>query len=150
MSADPLNCDLTSLDTSRKILAPDRMNLQIKKAEIKSTAANDGRFISLELVTLDAKPDIAGATISPGHMIFDQVMVNPTGAATWDMVLERMARLVQATRLNPPIDPKTPDLWLKQLEGKTVIAQIDYEPEGVGKNGKRYDAKNVVGKYLKQ
>lgn len=147
---DPLNCNLTTIDTSRKILAADRMNLIVVETEIKATKDNTGRMISLKLKTADPKPSIKGETIEAGHYIMDQVMLNPTGAATWDMVTRRLGELVQASRITGEIRPSNADLWHKQLEGRTLIAQVDYEPASTAANGKTYEEKNVIAKYLKQ
>lgn len=147
---DPLNCDLTSIDTSRRILNPDRMNLKVDKAEISATNDNQGRYIKLTLVTTDSRKDMKNNEVEPGLMLFDQIMLNPTGKATWDMVNRRLGELVQAARMTGEIRPGNADVWFKQLEGRVLISQVDFEPEGVGKDGKRYDAKNVIGRYLKQ
>lgn len=148
---DPLNCDLTAIDTTLPILNPDRMQLKIESVEIKPTSDNTGRLLSIKLVTTDERRDMKGNTVAPGHYLFTQTMLNPTGKATQDMVNRNLAELVQAARLTGDIRPTNVDVWYKQLEGRIVPAQVDFEPEQVSsKNGKRYDAKNVISRFLKQ
>lgn len=148
---DPLSCDLTSIETTRPILAGARMQLRIDKVEISPTKDNAGRYIAIQAATVDPQKDMKnGNMVEPGHTLFEQIMITPTGKSTQDMVNRKLGEVVQAARLQGQIRPDNVDSWVKQLEGRLIFAQVDFEPETVGKDGRRYDAKNVISKYLKQ
>lgn len=147
---DPLNEDLSNIPTTMPLVNPDNYQLKIEKAEV-TKAKSGAAMLKLEHSTVGpAKAMGTGETLGPGVRVFDQIMLEPTGKATIDMVKRSVASLLQAV---PGIPIKsiaalrnTPAV----LNGKLIKAKVEYEAAGKSADGtKSYPAKNVIGMYIK-
>jgi hypothetical protein len=148
LNQNPLDMDLSAVDTSMPLLAPDIYDLQCVKAEIVKT--NDGvtNMLKVQLKTTQPAKSVKSDNIGAGVVVFDQLLLAPRGKATADMVVRNVAGIVQAAGLTGARLSNV-DQWHKQLEGKVVRAKVDVVPEG-SRDGKSYPAKNSIGYYVKQ
>jgi|SRR5882724_2400292 len=143
---DPLNEDLTMLDTSFPLLAGDIYDLKVNKAELMT---NDAGTVKLELSTTQPAKSNKGEDLSTGTKVFTNVNTNPTGKSTLEMVKRSVASIIQASQLGT----KTLNEFkgaVKTLEGKVLRARVIIEPEGTGKDGVFRKARNGVAEWIKQ
>lgn len=146
--APPLDTDLGSVDTSMPLVENGVYELRVDKVEIKETSRKDGRFISLDMVTTAPSKGRKGEDLGPGVHIFDNVMCNPTGKGTWDMVKRNLGALVQAGAVQGATIGNI-DSWVPQLTGRVLKVRVGYEPAGVDRNGKAFREKNTAELYIK-
>lgn len=146
----PLDCDLATIDVSMPLLADGVYDVQIAKAEMKSTAAG-GRMIHLDLVTTEPGQARNGSVLGAGVHVFNNVNAAPSGKATWDMVKQNLGALVQAAQLPPgTAGLANIDAWVPTLVGKVVRVKVGYRAAGVGKNGKSFKEQNEVLYFTKK
>lgn len=153
--APPLNMDLASVDTSMPLLADGIQDLLIEKAEIKSTRDGKGQYVSLDLKTTDPATSRKGEPLGAGIHVFDNLNLNPTGAATWDIVLRNVAAFTQALEFSPgqarlENGRINAEEWVPTLPGKIVRAKVGYAPAGTSKEGRAFREKNTIELYLKR
>jgi hypothetical protein len=128
------------------------MLLKVDKTEIVATADGGGRMLRIHTVTVNPQITREGKSIDAGFKLPPtNIMLSVTGRATLDMITRNLAELVQATKLEVAggVRLANVDFWFSQLQGKTGLAEITYEPEG-SKNGKSYPEKNEIKRWLKQ
>ncbi len=146
--APPLDLDLSSVDTGFSLLAPAFYDVVIDKVEIKKT--NDGKadMISLGYKTLQPAKSNKDEQLGAGIYVFDNIMLSPTGKATWDQIVKNVGALVQAVPL--PAGTKLPDapVWVPTLQGRTIRIQVAVAPAGISAAGKSYKEKNEVTGYV--
>lgn len=144
---NPLDCDLTQIDTSMPLLAPATLDLKIAKVELKKTKDGLTDMLNIEHKTVDMAKSVKDETLHPGVTLFNTLCLQPRGALTAEMVRRSGAELAQAAKVDPTFRFLQ---HYKTLEGKVVRAKVEVAPEGVDKNGKAFRAKNVVAYYVKQ
>lgn len=148
-----LSLDLNTLETSLPVIRGDKYELRIKESEIiQPDDPTKAPAWKLTLETLGPTMDINGKPVEPGHLLFTQTQLRPTGRANWKMVAQNIASIIQALRpridgqLALPIDP-----WHKQVEGKIVRVSVVALPAR-DKNdgtGTQYRPSNRVDEWFK-
>lgn len=147
---DPLNEDLMSLDTSMPLVDPGIYDLKVEKVEIKLTEKDSAPMLKLELSTTAPAKGTKGETLAAGVRVFDNIMLQPTGKATADMVARRVAMLLQAAVIpglgSVPAVKANPNL----LQGAVLRCKVGYERAGTSNTGKSFPEKNVIDLYVKK
>lgn len=144
MTNAPLDMDLTTVKTDFPLLADGHYDLVIKKSEV-ATSSKGGKMWKLELKTITPALSRTGEQIAPGSTVFDQAMLEATGNSTNEIVQRGVGAVLQA--ILPPgsgINFGNIQQNIPTFTGKTLRAQIGYEPAQKG-----YREKNVVAKYVK-
>jgi hypothetical protein len=148
-----LSMDLNSIETSLPVIRSDIYECRIAKSEIvraEDPAKADAWKLTLETTTPAVDKD--GKPVEPGHPLFVQTQLKPTGKSTMKMVVQNIATIVQALRprldgqVTLPIDP-----WYKQLEGRLVRVRVTALParENPKVPGQMFRATNQVDEWLK-
>jgi hypothetical protein len=148
-----LSMDLSSVDTSFPLADPGVYDLKVVKSEI--VPVRDASKGNMWKLTYTNTTPISGSrgkdktTIeAEGIQFFDQAILNPMGKAKWDMVLQGVARLVQALKLNGSLP--TIESWHKQAEGRFVRAKVSIAPARTDTvTGATYQARNQIEEYPK-
>lgn len=141
-----LNVDLNSVDTSRPLLAPGKLQLLVKKAETGQTKDGQGTMIKLTLTNVqNEKFEDGSAAPAESTTIFHQMLVTPKGGMTAAMVQRSLAELIQAVGGVPGARANNVGEWVPSLANKVCIAQVIVEEESTDKNtGKVYARKNAL------
>lgn len=147
-NANPLDMDLSGLDTSMPLLAGGvAYELLIKKCELQDSKSHPGdKLLYIELTNNTPAQSASGDTlVAQAATVFDRINLKAYGKATPAMVAQQVARFQQALGLSGPLGPQIPS-----IAGRIIKAKIDVAPEGVNKaNGKSFAAKNEVAFYYK-
>lgn len=146
----PLDLDLNSVDTSMPLInGGEIVDFIVAKVEKKKTADGKADFLALDLKSTSVAKGLKGDDLQPGVHVYDNVMLAPTGKATWDMVVKNIASVTQgagiATNLNDFLNG-----GFSSLQGASVRAKVGYTPEGPDKKGVHRRAKNEIALYIKQ
>ena len=149
-NANPLDCDYTSVDVRRAVLAGNLpYELQVRICEVQqykpgSSHAGDS-FIYVELTNIMPGQTPTGDVVNPGQVvIFDRINLRPYGKMTQKMVNESIARFQQAFTKTPQKLSET----VAQAAGRTVKANVRLDPAGTSTTGKSFPEKNSIGYYL--
>lgn len=150
-NANPLSMDLSTIDTSMPLLAPDTYELRIVKVELTKTKDEKTPMLKVELKSTQPGRSVKGDSVGAGVVIFDQLMLAPRGKSTVEMVARQVAGLVQAVGGINGARLDNASEWHKQLEGQIVRAKVEYTAAGTSPTtGKSYPPKNEIGYYLKR
>ena len=148
--APPLDVDLNTIDTSLPLIASGEIvDFQLFKIELKETNKKDGLMLNIQHKSVSPTKSVKGETLNPGVFVFNNIMLNPIGKSTWEMVQRSIAELTQAAGLSTTLNDFINSGW-KQLQGMNVKAKVSYIPEGPDKGGVIRKAKNEIAIYLKQ
>jgi hypothetical protein len=145
--APPLDLDLNTIDTSMPMLADGIYDLSIAAVTSKMTKANAPMF-NLDLVTTSPSQSLDGNTLGAGVHVFHNLNLQPSGKATWDMVLRNIATVTQACGVATTYGEfaaNGPAL----LQGHVARVKVGNVPAGVDKNGKAFRAKNEIVSWMK-
>ena len=145
--APPLDMDLNSIDTSMPLLAASIYDLQIQKVEQKQTKLGQPMF-NIDLVTTSPAASQDGQQLGAGIHVFHNLNLQPSGKATWDIVLRNIAAVTQAVGFSGTYGEfaaNGPAL----LTGKTARVRVAIAPAGTDKNGKAFRAKNEIEIWMK-
>lgn len=143
ITTPPLDMDLSTVKTDFPLLADGYYEVSIKKAEVV-TSKKGGEMVKIELQTIGPSLSRTGEQLAPGSVLFDQMMLAPSGKGTWEMVMRNVGALVQSLGLTG-VNMGNIKTQIPTLQGRTLRIQVGYEP---AKDG--YREKNVVAKYVKQ
>jgi len=135
--------DLATVDTSFPIIKEGHYQCKVDKAEIVKTQKTQARMIKVELSTITPVMSRKGEQLGAGQKVFDQMMAEPTGKATWEQVIRSLGAIVQSAKLQGAKAANL-DQWVPQLNGRIVQVNLGYEP---AKDG--YREKHVVLEYEK-
>ena len=146
ISAPPLDLDLNSIDTSMPLLAEGIYDLQVATVTQKTTAANLP-MLSLDLVTTAPAQAQDGAQLGAGVHVFHNLNIQPSGKATWEMVLKNIAQVTQSVGIATTYGElvANPNMLL----GKVARCKVVCVPAGVSKTGKAFKAKNEISTFMK-
>lgn len=142
MTTDPLNEDLSAMDTSFPLVVPAIYDLKVEKSDIVPTKKG-GEQWKLEIKNLNTATSTDGAVLAPLSVtIFDQTGFGEKSA-------KFVAMRVQALHLTG-VTLRTIKDWYKQAEGKTFRAKVGIDAGGTDPNtGKTYGPKNTIEAWLK-
>lgn len=135
-----LDDDLSSVDTSRPLLAEGIYNLRVAELSIKESEGTGNKYINARYELDQDAQSVAGEAISPGFSVFDIIVVSETEKMDADSIRKRLA-LLQEAWLGKKTDRFAP---LEQYVGASFQAVIGIETDKGGK----YDDKNRVKKYI--
>ena len=146
----PLDLDLNSVDTSMPLINNGEIvDFVIVKVEKKPTKDGKASMLSIDHKSTSVAKGLKNEDLQPGVHVFNNIMLAPTGKATWDMVVKNIAALTQAagiaTNLNDFLNG-----GYSALQGGAVRAKVGYTPEGPDKTGTMRRAKNEIAIYIKQ
>ena len=148
-----LSMDLNSVETGLQVVRGDIYECRIKLSEIvPPSSADKAASWKITLETTVHTSDINGKPVDPGHPIFAQTQLAPTGKATMKMVVQNIASIVQALRPRLEGNITMPiDAWHKQVEGRLVRVRIDALPprENPKVPGQMFRATNQVSDWFK-
>jgi hypothetical protein len=145
-----LDIDLNTVDTSMPLIGQgETVDFVLFKVEQKETEKKDGLFLSIQHKSTSPAKSVKNETLNPGVFVFGNLMLNPTGKGTWDMVNRNIAELTQGVGLSCTLNEFINGAW-QQLQGRLVKAKVNYIPEGPDKKGVHRKAKNEIALYLKQ
>lgn len=152
-----LSTDLNTIETTLPIVTPGIYELRITKSEIinlnESTKVPSWK---LTMETTAPTSTVDGKPVDPGHPIFSQTQLAPTGKATQKMVVQNVAQIVQALR--PRLDGAIsmgsvtdPIPWHKQAEGRMIRVRVEALParENPKNPGQFFRATNQISEFLK-
>jgi len=145
---DLLSTDLNTLDTSRTLIKAGLYDLRIAKAEVGQSSSGK-RMATLTLETTKPAKSDKDKPVEAGHPLFTQVMLESSGGATPEIVSRNVAQLVQAVGGIPGATLNNTDQWVPKLNGKTLSAQVDLDPERE-RDGKVFDPRNNVRRFVKK
>ena len=146
ITAPPLDLDLNSIDTSMPLLAEGIYDLQVANVGTKTTAANQP-MLTLDLVTTAPAQAQDGTQLGAGIHVFHNLNLQPSGKATWEIVLRNIAEVTQAMGVATTYGELTANPQL--LAGKTPRCKVVCVPAGVSKSGKAFKAKNEISTWMK-
>lgn len=151
-----LDMNLNTADLGFAMIEPKIYDLRLKESEvIEPSTASDPPVWKLTFETtaptrsVPRDPTQSPETIDPGHVLFTQTQLAPTGKATAKMVGQNVAEIVQAAK--PPTQVGNLQQirdWHKTLVGKMFRAEVIVQPAGVSKSGKAYKAGNRIDGFL--
>jgi hypothetical protein len=145
----PLDLDLNSVDTSMPLIHDNEVvDFRIDKIEKKKTKDGKADMLAITHKSLSPTRGVKDETLQPGVMVFNNVVLAPTGKATWDMVLRNIAALTQAAGCQMSLGDFINGGFMT-LQGATVRAKVAYTAEGPDKTGVVRRAKNEIGLYIK-
>lgn len=152
-----LDMDLNTVETTLPMVQAGIYDLVVKESEvIEPTDAQSPPVWKLTLATTTPLQSVPTngrppETIDPGHPLFTQTQLAPTGKATVKMVGQNVAQIIQSVK--PPLPGvKLHEIrqWHKQLEGRMVRCDVICQPAGVNpKTGKAYRAGNRIEQFFK-
>lgn len=126
-----LSMDLNTIETKLPIIVSGIYECRITKSEIQQSenqSKSPAWKLTLETTApVQSVPSAEGkvVTVEPGHPLFMQTQLRPTGKSTMKMVVQNIAQIVQGLRpridgtISMPIDP-----WYKQAEGRMVRVRV--------------------------
>jgi hypothetical protein len=92
---------------------------------------------------------IKGELLQPGVTLFDNIMLEPSGKATWQDVARGIARLTQACPELPSRFGEFAETGHLLIANSRPNAKVNYTPEGPDDHGVFRKAKNEVSTYIK-
>lgn len=156
-SPELLSMDLNAIETSLPVVRGDIYELRIAKSEIvKPEDPAKAPAWRLTMETTAPTVDINGKPVDPGHPIFTQTQLKPTGKATMKMVVQNLAAIVQA--LKPRLDGNIvmgtdadPIPWHNLTVGRLVRVRVNALParENPKVPGQMFRATNQVDEFFK-
>lgn len=149
-----LDMDLSTVDISLPLITEGIYDLVVKESEIlKNDDPTKPDSWKLTLATTQPATTIPNAkgqveTLDPGHPLYTQTQLAPTGKATMKMVVQNIGAIVQSIRpqLSGVTLPTLPN-WHKQVEGRQVRARVIVQAAGT-RNGKSYKASNRIDEFI--
>ena len=138
---DSIDIDLTGVNIERPLLGKQTKLCVIGEVKLEKPEGR-GRSLVIPLTLEEPATSTTGATINPGFVVIDRILIDPTGGLTSAMIAERLARLQCAAQ-----GTKTPvgKFDAAALPGKRVLVTFDVrpdknDPEALYQDVKRYSA----------
>lgn len=150
MTAPPLDLDLNSVDTSRPLIRGNEIvDFLVAKIEVKPSKKDPtAKYLSIEHKSVSPTKSVKDEDLQPGIVVFNNIMLAPTGKATWEMVARNIAALTQSAGISQTLGEFI-NGGFNALAGATVRAKVSYIPEGPDATGVVRQAKNEIGFYIK-
>lgn len=141
---DPLNIlneDLTTVDTSRPLLAKASIDLQVASLKLEPNKAGTGQNINIMFKTVNPERSTSQETINPGFPVFHTMSVTPTEKFTPDMIKKNL-RLFQVACDGESAAGKFGDG--QQYVGKTLTAIVGIREDASGS----YPPSNTISRFV--
>lgn len=147
--APPLDLDLNSVDTSMPLINNGEIvEFELVKIEKRLTKDSKASILAIDHKSTTPTKGIKGEDLQPGVHVFNNIMLAPTGKATWDMVTKNIASIMQAAGISQTLGEFLNGGY-SALQGARVKAKIAFKAEGPDKDQIVRRARNEVSVYIK-
>jgi len=159
-----VDLNLNEMDTSLPLIPNGIYDLVVAKSEvIDPTTADEVPSWKLELKTTQPTTSLPNSKgqieqLPPGHPVYTQTQLEPTGKATLKMCAGNVAQIIQSMRPPvsvPPFSGGAKEFsafvksWHNMTMGHMVRCRVEAQPAGVSKKGKSYKAGNRVVEFAR-
>jgi hypothetical protein len=143
LSADPLDTDVSSIDTSFPRALPNIYEMTVDDAQTRPNKAGTGNNLVLKLKSLSEVPTTDGGTLPGGSFtLTHNVSLAPTEKYTPTNIAKNLAGIAQAAGLSG-ITPRQIIDSPMLLVGKTVRVKV-----GIRKETAEYPESNEVKQFV--
>lgn len=134
---DPMDIDVSDVDTSFPRLAANVYELEISKAEVVDNKAGTGKNLKVQLKTTAPATSTEGEPMVAGTFITTNISLTPTEKYSQDSINKAVTLLMKSAGLTGKISAVRDNP--SSLEGKRVTAKV-----GINKATDEYPESNKI------
>lgn len=130
-SIDILNQDLSSVDTSRPLLAAGNVELTVAEMKVEPNKKQTGQNLNIVFKTVNSERSVKGETIAPGFPVFHTVSLTPTEKYTPESIQRSIKSLLEGLYGHancPKTFGTTDDHLSKTCTAKLIVEESDQYP----------------------
>lgn len=145
------NDDMSSVDTSFPLLAPDTYEFTITNIELKTSQNTGGSYISMSLaLSSEGALTPNGDPVGPGYPVTHMISTSTTEKMSEEDIKRNIAQFMDAVVGKSARESGVHfDVTLESYKQQTLIAKTKNQPERVDKNtGETYAPRTVVSYFI--